>query len=165
MSVIAAYEDGPNVTIGADSQVTSNVIHETCKLIKVGDSCVGVTGSLVLNTFVHDYAEPLVTASDVRRFALAIFKWAKDGGTGMTGDALNGGMLVASPRGLFRVFNDGSALQIPAGTPMAIGSGGEFALAAMHCGRNVLGAVAMAIDLDPYCGLPVELRTVEVMGG
>lgn len=43
----------------------------------------------------------------------------------------------------------------------AMGSGRDFALAAMHCGRTAIDAVEVAIALDSGCGNGVDALTFE----
>ena len=66
--------------------------------------------------------------------------------------------LVVTPARKLFLLNESRAL-VPFDAPFyAIGSGGDYAMGAMECGRNSIEAVRIACKHDAYCSLPLHVH-------
>ena len=64
--------------------------------------------------------------------------------------------LLITPEG--NIFQyEGSRFNIPVTAPVAIGSGAEYALIAMDCGKNAQEAVEVAIKYDVFSGGDIQI--------
>lgn len=50
----------------------------------------------------------------------------------------------------------------PMAAPCAIGSGGDYALAAMLCGKSGPQSIQVAAKMDPYTGVEFGIRTYKI---
>jgi hypothetical protein len=71
------------------------------------------------------------------------------------------GLLVIQPDGVWKYERTPYPFKYESKF-VAIGSGSEYALAAMHLGKNAIEAVQLAIQLDPGCGMGFDSLTFEV---
>lgn len=69
-------------------------------------------------------------------------------------------LLVINPDGGIDYYTKGP-IPTRREPPFAGGIGSDFALAAMHCGRDARGAVEVACALSTYCGNGIDTLTLE----
>ena len=67
--------------------------------------------------------------------------------------------LMITPEGGILEY-EGSRFTIPVEAPIAIGTGSDYALAAMECGKNAIEAVEVAIKFDVYSGGEVQFASI-----
>ena len=157
MSVIAISFSPHLVRIAADSYLTGETqMGGACKVetMECG-TLVGVTGTPLWHTFVRRYEGEPTDRFSVEEMALAWVAWARKVGTALVDGGPIGELLVITPSAeVFEVCNDGAA--IPIDKPLAIGSGAQIAMGALHTGVTAARAVRAAIDLDPFCGGEIQ---------
>lgn len=128
-------------TLASDSQVTSGgtragtlqkVYH--LKKSRVGECLVGFAGE----------------ASKLIGFLQYLEKLRKEPPSG-TYDAV----VIVKENSTIRGYDDGEEYVLLT-APVAIGSGGDFALAALHMGYSAVEAVRLAIKLDIYSGGDIQ---------
>jgi hypothetical protein len=123
------------------------VIHEVTKIWRIGDVLVGGAG---------DYAQVLEMAAWVRAgrdvAAFPSSQRSKDDWAAVLLIEVDGTVLIYE-RTPYPVKVES--------LPVAIGSGKEFARAAMHCGRSPREAVLVANALTQECGNGVDVLTLE----
>jgi ATP-dependent HslUV protease subunit HslV len=74
-------------------------------------------------------------------------------------------LLVLKRGSIWQVSSDLPGLLQEGGFPFSVGSGGEFALGAMHAGATPLEAVRIASKLDVYTGGPLDVLWIEQVTG
>lgn len=141
MTVIAW--DG--VTLAADKRVSFGTsIATTTKIHRIGDMLVGYAG---------DSAQ-----------GRSCLQWVRDGMDKATYPELQksspGSLLVILPCGAIRFYgNTPDPLEIEDKT-FSVGSGSEYAEAALYLGKTAREAVEVAIALDSACGNGIDVLTL-----
>lgn len=138
-------------TLAADKRaVNSGLVRTTTKIFRVGDKLCGVAG---------DFAQ-----------GLAMVAWAEGG---FKLDEFPESQRDKDEWATFVVIEDGKVLVYERGShPLrfedkhfAAGSGRDFALAAMHCGKTAAEAVEIACLFENGCGNGVDTLTLEKENG
>ncbi len=142
----------------SDSQITSGetiTSTETVKLFKIGTDIVGVGGSVCDSRVFVEYLEGLHLATDVRKEypSASIGDPDKPSNTDMQALVLSEDGSITAYYG-FDYFN-------VTGTMYAMGSGRDFALAAMDAGLSAEESVQIAIKRDVYSGGDVQVMKLE----
>jgi ATP-dependent protease HslVU (ClpYQ) peptidase subunit len=135
-----------SVTLAADRQANaSGAIYQVTKIFRVGDTLVGLSGD-----FSH---------------ALMMLDWLRT-----NGNVANFPAPIGEDKGFLLVIHRDGRIQRYEYSPFPLlveekrhanGSGREFALAAMHCGRTAVEAVEVACALSCDCGLGIDTLTFE----
>jgi hypothetical protein len=127
-------------TLAADTLgVQSNLKRKTSKVFRLKD------GNLFAGCGEYD---------DV----LSAREWLENGGSKPTLKDFSG--LLVTPEGCFRVEH--SLLRQPIAEPFtAIGSGRDFAIAAMYLGKSAVEAVDIACLYDAWTAGPIESMTLD----
>jgi len=188
MSVIAAVRKGNRITIAADSQDNFGDLrppaanHEAIKLREVGGAVLGSSGwALYDDIFEHYLGKKRRVSLHDRSSVFAFFvQFWKDlrkqysfvndqpGKESETPFAnLDASFLVASPGGIFLVSSNMSVSEFR--QYYAIGSGGDYAIGAIHALYQELAdpaaiaqrAIQAAMDYDASCGGRVLYHTVK----
>jgi ATP-dependent protease HslVU (ClpYQ) peptidase subunit len=137
-----AYRDG---VVAADTQMSeSGCAYRTSKLHRIAGDIVAVSGEMYpAQRFLDWYAHREMTLdfSDDHQFECLI---ATAGGQVFTVDR----NMAFLPVRLFR------------GGFYAIGSGRDFALAAMRCGKSAVDAVRIAAEFDTCTSTPIDQMKV-----
>lgn len=167
MSVVAAKLSDNMIVMAADSQVThgwtANKENKTVKLFKsergvivgaVGDAEPATLMKMYMRT--HIPKEP--TVDGITEFIHEFRGWLKDHADSVKDEntyliAYQGHLFYANGFYIYEVTNFS-----------AIGSGMEYALAALHLGHTAQGAVEVACQLNIYCAPPVNVLTMERAG-
>jgi len=143
MTVIAF--DGK--TLAADKRSSSNsVIHVITKIHRIGNLLVAHSGPV--------------------DFGLVMVEWVRSGRVPEKFPASQRGsdwapVLVIEADGSMSSYNQAPYPIRWEGRFGAIGSGREYALAAMHLGKTAAEAVAVACALDPSCGNGIDTLTLQ----
>ncbi len=181
MTIVAGYDDGAVVCLGADSLETVGLLCTTghTKLVQLGPCWASASGLSVWDNFLLTATPPERSVSGPRpwwAWCLALSEqwlgWAKERGQGEATDgvwAVHGRLLVATPGGLYCVDSSGGVQLRP--RYFAIGSGADVAMGAlwMHgaagggAKRAVSNAVKACIAHCIHCGGDVQTRCVEVV--
>lgn len=128
-------------------------------------ACSGTTINIV--TKIHRCGDVLVGTSGGLDFGQQMVKWVRDGRDPEKFPASQRNKDDWAPTLVIEA--DGSILSYEQ-TPIpirwerkfaAIGSGREYALAALHLGKTAAEAVAVACEFDPGCGNGVDTLTLE----
>lgn len=127
-------------TLAADTRATSSGMpYKAVKLFKLAD------GSLFAGS--GDYGQ-----------VCSVREWLESGGEKPRADDF-AGLLVAPDGAAFRL--ETALIRLPLYEPFhAIGSGRDFAMAAMHCGRSAREAVEIAALYDVFSG--GEIMAIDV---
>jgi hypothetical protein len=97
----------------------------------------------------------------------ALRRWYCDGAdrteypNNRDGDTCCGRLLVITPEGKVTMYLRGPDPLLIEDRMYAMGSGGDFALAAMHLGHDARHAVEVACALDTDCGNGIDTLTLE----
>jgi ATP-dependent protease HslVU (ClpYQ) peptidase subunit len=170
MTVIAAKIEGQAIRFAGDRQVTSGFRKHTGKEMELGKLChingmtIGSAGlkseSQWLFLFARNHAPTDATESAVAEFFLEFADWMKK-----KDDAFQpqNEYLIAYRDKLFRVYDSMSVFAVP--QHAAIGSGQDFAVAAMHLGHDATQAAAVAAQLDIYCSGDIDTVVHPVLSG
>jgi len=162
VTVIAAKIVGNEVHFAADRQTTAGYSKRTdkelnlCKLMSVNGMLIGGAGlkshSLWFHSFARNHMPLESTEVDVSQFMLEFveFMKKKDGNFKCENE-----FLIAFRGKLFRVYDSLSVFEIPEFS--AIGSGSQFAIAAMHLGHEPKIAAQVAADLDLHCSGEIDV--------
>lgn len=123
-------------TIACDSRVSGNYTFDRIKkLHRVGNLVFGTCGRV--------------------SSAMAFIEWAKDRTKAKPKIDDDFEVLEVHPSG--KVYSyDHNFTKCPEVAPCAIGSGSPFAMAAILCGKDAIGAVKVAIKLDQNSGGKVQ---------
>lgn len=136
---VLAYKNG---TLAADKRSTCAGKSTTVtKLFRVGDSIVGITGELTLGMQMVKWLENGAVPSDLPSFQ-------------NTGDYVP--VLQARADGTLWEYNKGPVPYRIEDATYAMGSGRDYALAAMHLGQSAADAVRTACHFDQNCGNGVD---------
>ena len=192
MSVIVAVRHASQIVIAADTQDNFGDLrppaenHEALKLREVGDAVLGSSGwALYDDIFGHYLAKQKRVRLHDRRSIFDFFVrfWKElhraypfvNDQPGKEADSpfanLDATFLVASPAGIFLVSSNMSVSEFR--QYYAIGSGGDYAIGAMHAlygevknpAEIAERAVRAAMAYDACCGGRVESRTVKLARG
>lgn len=191
MSVAVAVLKDRHLALATDSMIhfggekvpTDNLADR--KMRRVGQAWLAATGWSLYSNILDDWLgarkrmPSLATSPAVFRFfndlwaqlhdRYSFVKDQPDDHDSPFGD-LDSTFLVASPGGLFHVASDLSVTEFQ--RYFAIGSGASLAMGAVHAlwdsdlsaEEIARKAAAAAIDLDLYCGAPVNVETVRLKG-
>lgn len=191
MSVIVAVRQASQIVIAADTQDNFGDLrppaenHEAIKLREVGDAVLGSSGwALYDDIFGHYLAKQKRVRLDSRPAIFDFFVrfWKQlhraypfvNDQPGKESDSpfanLDATFLVASPAGIFLVSSNMSVSEFR--QYYAIGSGGDYAIGAMHAlygevkdpAKVAERAVRAGMAYDAACGGRVDLRTVKMTG-
>lgn len=132
--------------MAADSRCTSSHIHHgnLLKVRKIAGGYVGFAGS----------------AAEAMEFC----KWFRDGADPLEWphcQNLTALVLVKRSKTVKCLWFEGP-VPMDCSKYAAIGSGADFAMAAMYCGKTATEAVKVAIQLDPFSGGRVTTRRLEL---
>lgn len=129
-------------TLAADKRVTYSGLHRTVtKIFRVRDALVAVSGNGALaETMLQWYRD----GCDVEKFPA--MQRDKDEWIGM---------LVVNRAGVFSYERTPHPLKLE-DTTAAMGSGRDYAIAAMHCGKTAREAVEIACIFDISCGNGID---------
>ena len=137
-------------TLAADRcRSNTNTVELARKLFDCGEYVYGAVGDM------HD-------APSVVRWLRAGAKWEErpvldEGGTkGIVVRVRDGALFIAGGKTV-------TLAEQPRG-PTAAGSGMDFALAAMYCGKDARGAIAVATHFDAFTGKGVDAIDVAKLG-
>jgi ATP-dependent protease HslVU (ClpYQ) peptidase subunit len=167
LTVIAAQIVGDRVIIAADSAITVEgcfkFVDTNSKIATAYDSvfaCSGDPGAFTMfMRYLDDNPFNITEKKHLVDYFTDFYKWLEERGTTMLSS--DGGTLNE-----FVVFTNGQLYHIHGlfirmiADDVAIGSGGMVAKVAMQCGQSPISAVAVAIDVDPYCGGPIRVLTM-----
>lgn len=191
MSVAVAVLKDRTLALATDSMIhfggekvpTDNLADR--KMRRVGQAWLAATGWSLYSNILDDWLggrkrmPSLATSPAVFRFfndlwnqlhdRYSFVKDQPDDHDSPFGD-LDSTFLVASPGGLFHVASDLSVTEFQ--RYFAIGSGASLAMGAVHAlwdseltaAEIATKAAAAAIDLDLYCGAPINVETVRLKG-
>lgn len=144
MSVIAW--DGK--TLAADKRACyGTTILTTTKIFRVGDCLVGYTGDAVFGEQMLAWIRAGANVEDFPAAQRDKDDWC--------------GVLVITPEGKVSRYERTPNPMTYEDEFFAAGSGGDFALAAMHLGKTAREAVELACKLDSGCGNGVTELTLE----
>ncbi|NUU21603.1 MAG: hypothetical protein HOV68_08830 [Streptomycetaceae bacterium] len=155
MTVIAGKIVEERIVIAADSQVTwGQAKTEGTKLYKIGETLVfGGSGHLrdvnLMRLFLDTHMPASSDERDVLEFYAEYVEWSK---RKMSGFEAHSSFLFAFDGKLFEIDSD---FDVTYADFAAIGSGWEYARAALHLGHTPNEAVQVACDLTIFCAPPV----------
>lgn len=189
MTAIAVVRKGAYAAIAADTMTkwgsgkeTADYIVNHSKILKIGDSYLGVTGNATFQTILRDYfSRPRIEA----RFdtPLAIFRtWHKlhaalkndyylltGHGKDEVLESTRIDVLIANPSGIFGVAAHRTVQEFS--RYYAFGSGGDLAMGALYATYRQPGssaqdiarlAIGAAAEFDDSTGLPVISHAVKL---
>lgn len=169
MTVIAAKFEGTAIQFAADRQVTTGLRKETAQGLRLGKLCsvngmtIGSAGlkseSQWLFLFARNHAPAEATENAVAEFFLEFVEWMRKKNDSFRSE---NEYLVAYRDRLFRVYDSLAVFEIP--SHAAIGSGQDFAIAAMHLGKTAADAARVAADLDLYCSGSIDTISHNIGG-
>jgi ATP-dependent protease HslVU (ClpYQ), peptidase subunit len=190
MTTLAVVKKNGVAAIAADTLTKWGTTKESAsyvvnhgKLIQVGDSWLAVTGYTTFILILKDYfADPEVpsdfqSVSSIFRSWQALHTTLKEQyfllpGEDKDDDIESSQMdvLIANPHGIFGVSEHRSVQEFS--KFYAYGSGSDLAMGAMHALYNsqlpaeeiARRAIEAAAEFDDRTGLPVEVRTVQLLG-
>lgn len=189
MSTIVIVRKNGAVAIGGDTlwkdgstMQRATLIANHSKILRVGDSFIGFTGSgtwapVLERYFARLKRQPrLGSVSEIFETVLRMRPVLKDrygmnprDGENDNFESSRHCLLIANPRGIFGVYPDRSISEIS--TFYAFGSGYRLALGALHVAYRSLerpediarAGVEAAAEFDEDTGLPVEVFRVELL--
>jgi ATP-dependent protease HslVU (ClpYQ) peptidase subunit len=107
--------------------------------------------------FAKNHAPTEATEFAVAEFVLEFSEWMKKKDDSFRSQ---NEYLIAYRDKLFRVYDSLSVFSVP--QHAAIGSGQDFAVAAMHLGRSAVDAAKVASELDLYCSGTIDTLKHEI---
>lgn len=178
MTTIAAKVTNGKVKIAWDSQATAGgmATYGINKVVRINDQfAVGTAGHLRYANLIHRASVDRIHPFDLSQPEFDGYAWLLDEavpawmksvkkelenlpGEAEKLDAPWGHALVALGGRIYTVGTDFSVMPVEEFT--AIGSGGSFALTAMHLGKAPKQAVEIAAELDLFTGGRVQEMTV-----
>lgn len=175
MTTIAAKQANGKVKIAWDSQATAgaSASYGINKVVKINDQfAVGVAGRLRFANLLHRTAVNKIHPFDLSQPDFDGYAWLldeavpawmksvkKEQDNNPDGeDTPDGIAIIALAGDIFTMGWDFSIM--PVGEHAAIGSGMDFAITAMHLGRNAKAAVEIASQLDVFTGGRIKEMTV-----
>jgi 20S proteasome alpha/beta subunit len=135
------------ITLAADKRgngVTS--ISTTTKIFRINDCLVGYTGQLVFGEQMAEWFKAGENIADFPPSQRDKDDWAL--------------LLVVRSNGKLQLYERTPYPATYEDKLFAVGSGADYALAAMHCGRTAAEAVALTCLLDSSCGNGVDTLTL-----
>lgn len=149
MSVIAW--DGKTMAADKRAVIGGGFYRTTTKIFRVGNALVGYAGDAdageeMLAWFDKDHADPKLFPQSQRD---------KDGWAGL--------LVVWEAGEIWKYERTPFPIKFPP-QQFAIGSGRDFAMAAMHLGKTAAEAVEVACALDPGCGNGIDMLTLPAGG-
>lgn len=135
--------DSTTGTIYADRMMVANMVLDTHKLFPVDDGVAGFCG--------------------VAGYERVFIEWYNEGANQQEWpDVIQEECeyLVLKDTGDIWWYSEGGAILIGRGV-YCIGSGGQFAQAALACGRTPAEALKVASELDPYTNAKVDSITLQ----
>ena len=153
-----------NLNLAADSQATEGNVRlqsPVQKLFKVGNETsgfyhVGIAGRYAEALCFVNYLEDTLERSRLQESTFIAIPEA------IAEDFENFNAIVVTPDHEVFVY-EGSRFFVPASAPYAIGTGADFALSAMACGKNATEAVEVAIKFDVFSGGDIEELNAPVL--
>lgn len=145
MTTIALDSD---LTMASDSMMTgggSEFHKDVQKIWNIENYLIGVAGSYGEALEFVNYLTECIATEQVAKMSSLILPQP------MIDRLDQFEAIVVNPNGEVYLW-EGSAFSIPACAPMAIGSGCEYAIAAMECGKTAPEAVEVAKKYDLYTG-------------
>ncbi|OPC80122.1 hypothetical protein B4N89_03405 [Embleya scabrispora] len=155
MSVVAGKIIDESIVVAADSQVTwGQAKTEGTKLYKIGENLIfGGAGLLrdinLMRLFLDTHTPASAEERDVLEFYAEFVEWGK---RKLSSFEPKSEFMFAFDGKLFETGGDFDVFYYDYG---AIGSGWEYARAALHLGHTPTQAVAVACDLTIFCMPPV----------
>lgn len=163
MSVVAGKVYKDRIIVGADTQTTwgQAVQNSTnAKLFKVKGLIVGSVGAALegqlMRLFCDTHFPKSSSEHDIVEFMVEFWAWCKKKKDNYVPD---GWFLMAFDKKLFSITSN---LDVTYHDTWAIGSGWEYAMAALHLGHSVKESVKVACDLTIYCGEPIEQYEIKL---
>ena len=153
-----------NLTLAADSQATEGNVRlqsPVQKLFVVGNETsgyfhVGIAGRYAEALCFINYLEDSLERARLQEGTFIAIPEA------ISEDLENFNAIIVSPDHEIFVY-EGSRFFVPASAPYAIGSGADFALSAMACGKSAKEAVEVAIKFDVFSGGNIEELNAPVL--
>lgn len=148
-----AYKQG---IMACDSQATAGdtiVSYKQKKIYKVNGHLIGCAGRLSECIAFVDYFRKLMVVQEARQNGVPMDSLPPF-------EAENFMAIVVDPEREVSIFEGGNDI-IPAEDPVAIGSGGVYATAAMKAGADAKRAVEIAIEMDVFSGGDVQVVEVD----
>lgn len=143
MSVIAW--DG--ATLAADKRGSGGTsILTTTKIFRINDCLVGYTGQLVFGEQILAWFKAGENIADFPPSQRDKDDWAL--------------LLVVRPDGKLQIYERTPYPATYEDKLFAVGSGADYALAAMHCGKTAAEAVALTNLLNSSCGNGVDILRI-----
>ena len=154
MTTVALDQD---LNLAADSQATEGNVRlqsPVQKLFKVGNDTsgyfhVGIAGRYAEALCFINYLEDTLERSRLQEGTFIAIPEA------IAEDLENFNAIVVTPDHEVFVY-EGSRFFVPASAPYAIGTGADFALSAMACGKSAKEAVEVAVKFDVFSGGNIE---------
>ena len=148
MTTIAVRIDKNGAEMASDSQMTrSHIMPTHCtKVVRIGDHLVGIAGCAAA---CMDFMRWYEKGAKRKKFPES----CEDDESGCYALVLTGKKAL---------LYQATATPIDAGKMAALGSGQDFAIAALLCGKSAADAVRIAAKLDPFTGGPVRTRRIEL---
>ncbi|MGB3297427.1 MAG: hypothetical protein WBA76_04095 [Phormidesmis sp.] len=167
MTVIAARKTSEAIIFAADTQITeglskssgTDILHS--KLFQQNGMIIGSTGDCYESTFMELFSRNHKPV-DTNRLSMIDFlvefrEWIRKKESGYTP---GNGFLIAFEKKLFRVCAGLDVYEVSEFE--AIGSGQDFAKAALHLGHTPREAVEVACKLSLFCSEPITEMTVSL---
>ncbi len=161
MTVIAARIYDGVIRFASDRQTTAGMCKRTDRCIHLGKiahvngmtigGCGYKSHSMWMMNYARNHAPLEDTEIDVSNFMLEFLDWMRKRDGNFSSD---NEYLIAFRSSLFRVCNAMSVFRVPEFA--AIGSGADFAVAAMHLEKSPKEAAGVAALLDLYCGGEID---------
>jgi ATP-dependent protease HslVU (ClpYQ) peptidase subunit len=130
-------------TLAADKQSTSSgMISRVTKIQRIRGHLVGGSGDAPA---VNEHKDWFERGADPKEFPASL-----------RADTFPSFLLVVTPDGRLLTYENGPFPIQLEDKHYAIGSGRDYALAAMHLGRTAVEAVQVAIDLCDGCGCGID---------
>ena len=165
MTVIAARKTPNGITFAADTMVTQGHLKSTSddimhsKLFQHNDLLVGSSGdcfeSVLMELFTRNHKPVDSSRLGMIDFLVEFREWVRKKESGYNP---NNSYLIAFEQKLFCV--DGGLQVFEVKEFDAIGSGSDFARAAMHLGHSAREAVEVACKLSVWCSEPITELSV-----
>ena len=147
MTTIAVRIGKDGAEMASDSQMTgSHIMPTQCtKVVEINGHLVGIAGGAAA---CMDFMRWYEKGAKRKKFPES----CQDEENGCHALVLTGRKVL---------LYQATATPIDAGKIAALGSGQDFAIAALLCGKSAANAVRIAAKLDPFTGGPVRTRRIE----
>ncbi len=134
-------------TLAADKRTLNcGLIRTVTKIRRIGELLVGGSSDFVTVLEMMDWIEK---GSDPEKFP------------SLQKDKDDWACVIIIDRGVIKLYERSHIPMTFEDSKFAIGSGRDFALAAMHCGKTAKEAVEIAIHFDSGCGNGVDCLELE----